>query len=61
MITSEFAEPLNFHQQIVVPGSVIETWCSKHMVRTRHLYTGHKLICLECHPESDPEKEGNDV
>ena len=43
-------------------GEVTYTWCSKHLDRTRHLWTGHKLICLEagCHPELDPdlEKEG---
>lgn len=42
----------------IQPGDITETWCSLHLDRTDHLWTGSKLICLECHPEKDPRKEG---
>jgi hypothetical protein len=40
-------------------GDVVNTWCSAHMVRTRHLWNGHRLICIEpgCRPELDPEAQ----
>lgn len=38
-------------------GDVTWTWCSVQMDRTSHLWTGHKLICLECHPERKPAEE----
>jgi hypothetical protein len=35
----------------------LDTWCSQHGehgAKTPHLYNGYRLICLNCHPESDP-------
>lgn len=41
--------------QRMIPGATVtQTWCAVHMDRTDHLYTGSKLICLECHPEMRP-------
>lgn len=37
--------------EILRPGEVTWTWCSRHMDRTSHVYTGNKLICIECHPD----------
>lgn len=42
------------------PGDVIWTWCSKHMDRTTHLWDGHKLICVECHPELKSKQDADD-
>ena len=39
------------------PGDVTVSWCSKHWDRTDHLYTGNRLICLECYPEYKPTFE----
>ena len=44
-------------RSIIKPGGITWSWCSKHWTRTDHLYTGYKLICLECHPESKPKEE----
>ena len=38
-------------------GDITETWCSKHFERTDHLWTGYKLVCLDCHPELKPAEE----
>lgn len=38
-------------EQRIRPGDIVWTWCSKHMDRTSHVYTGNKLICIECHPD----------
>jgi hypothetical protein len=38
-------------------GKILDTWCSQHGehgAKTPHLYNGYRLICLNCHPESDP-------
>lgn len=43
------------------PGDVTDTWCSAHYDRTRHIWTGYKLICLECHPELEPERDDDDT
>jgi hypothetical protein len=37
----------------IKPGDVSWSWCSKQMDRTEHLYDGHRLWCLACHPEKD--------
>jgi len=48
-------------RRVLQPGEVIETWCRHHGnngKRTRHLYQSPDypaLVCLECHPEKDPE------
>ena len=45
------------------PGDVIETWCKHHGRLVRHLYQPGKtppLVCLICHPELTPEKEGDE-
>jgi len=42
------------------PGDTAWTWCSRHMDRTNHIWTGSKMICLECHPEFTPKERGND-
>ncbi len=44
------------HERIKA-GDILWSWCSVDMVRTDHLWTGHKLICLECHPEYKPSFE----
>ncbi len=39
-------------------GEVVNTWCSKCGHATPHLYQSPDypaLVCLECHPEKDPE------
>jgi hypothetical protein len=41
----------------IKPGDVTQSWCSRHWDRTDHLWTGHLLICLDCHPELKPESE----
>lgn len=43
------------------PGDVVWTWCSKHWDRTDHIWTGHKLVCLACHPEADPRRAAASV
>lgn len=48
-------------------GQIINSWCSKHQGEsgkgksTRHLWQSVRLVCLECHPEADPEKEQQEV
>lgn len=42
------------------PGDTVWTWCSRHMDRTNHIWTGNKLICLECQPEMKPKEATND-
>jgi hypothetical protein len=39
------------------PGDVTDTWCSQHGRLIPHLWDGHALTCLICHPERDPERE----
>jgi hypothetical protein len=43
--------------QSIKPGDVVWTWCGVHMERTDHLWDGHILICLECHPEKKAKDE----
>ena len=45
-----------YHPTPIRVGDELPTWCSKCMVLTQHLWDGHKLICLVCHPEKKPEK-----
>lgn len=48
--------------QILHPGDITWSWCSKAWVRTDHLFQPGKnppLLCLHCHPEADPRKETN--
>lgn len=51
----------------LLPGDIRRLWCSRHAGenprikgrQTRHLYRATEypaLVCLECHPEFDPEK-----
>jgi len=40
-------------------GDITWTWCSKHN-RTDHLWNGHILICLDCHPELKPKEEDDE-
>jgi len=46
----ELGQPLS-------PGDVVWTWCSLHFDRTDHLWTGKRLICLECYPDLKPTTE----
>lgn len=46
---------------VLRPGDIVWTWCSQSGDRERHIYrpgTIKPLTCLHCHPELDPEKEG---
>ena len=54
------------HKGPLTVGDIHMLWCSRHPGdeprirgrKTRHLYqVGYPaLVCLECHPELDPEK-----
>jgi hypothetical protein len=46
------------HREVMTAGKVVWTWCSTHGYQTDHLYDGHKLICLACHPECKPAEKG---
>ena len=48
----------NISSSILRKDDITWTYCSKHMGRTEHLWTGHKLVCLACHPDQKP-KEAN--
>ena len=43
--------------EIVKKGEVTWTWCSKHMDRTAHMYTGSTLYCMECYPNGKQDQE----
>lgn len=48
-------EVKTYESENLIPNrSILLTWCSRHMTETDHLWTGNRLICLNCFPSKRP-------
>ena len=48
-------------KDILHVGDVFKATCRVHGKQTEHLYTGHSIVCLVCHPEQRPREEAQDA
>lgn len=49
-------------RETIQPGDKMETWCSQHGdlgKKTEHIWTGTRLVCLECDQHGSQKSAAN--